>query len=118
MRKYYLFIINNNSYKLYKNNPKLLYTILDTLYNLKENNINYGLNLYNQICDTFSVKLLNSYIKEKYKHKILKNNIIKLINNNEVTSIQIRYSTTIVLTNKNIPKIFKILNIYNKKIFR
>lgn len=117
MRKYYLFIINTSSYKLYKNNPKLLYTILETLYNLKENNINYGLDLYNQVCDTFSVKLLTSYIQEKYKYKKINNKLIKLNNKDEVTSLSIRYARTIVYTNKNIPKIFKIFNIYNKKIF-
>ncbi len=109
MRKYYLFI--------YKNNSKLLYTILETLYSLKMDNVNYGVELFNQVCDTFSVRLLNNYIKEKYAYKLINKKLIKLLSNDETTTISIRYATTIIITNKNMPAIFKIFNIYNKKIF-
>jgi hypothetical protein len=65
MYKYYLFIINNNAYKIYKNNSKYLYDILTTLYSLKGNDLVYGINLYNSICDTFSSKLLDNYLDTK-----------------------------------------------------
>lgn len=56
MYKYYLFIINNNSYKIYKNNSYYLYTILNTLYHIKKTDVIYGITLYRNICDIFSVK--------------------------------------------------------------
>lgn len=67
MYKYYLFIINNNSYKIYKNNSYYLYTILNTLYHIKKTDVIYGITLYRNICDIFSVKLLSNYINERFK---------------------------------------------------
>lgn len=114
MKKYYLFIINTNTYKIYKNNPKYLYEILNTLYHLKMTNLDYGLSLYNSICDTFSVKLLNNYIKERFNTRTY-NKKIKI--NKEKTYINLRYSCIIIESNNLDSSIFKVLNIYNKKIF-
>ena len=116
MYTYYLFIINNNAYKMYKNNPNYLYNILTTLYNLKSNNLIYGINLYNNICDTFSVKLLNNYLNERFYIRRYKDYIL-LKNTEEETKIKIKSSRIVIITNKRIPNIFRILNIYNKKIF-
>ena len=46
MYKYYLFIINNNAYKIYKNNSYYLYNILNMLYHMKNTDLVYGINLY------------------------------------------------------------------------
>lgn len=116
MYKYYLFIINNNAYKIYKNNSYYLYNILNILYHMKNTDLVYGINLYKNICDTFSVKLLNNYIKERF-YTEEKNKKIELKNNTEKTILRIRYSTTIVESNVYLPQIFRIFNIYNKKIF-
>lgn len=116
MYKYYLFIINNNAYKIYKNNSKYLYDILTTLYNLKGKDIVYGINLYSNICDTFSDKLLNNYLSERFYTRRYKDYIV-LKNIEEKTKLKIKPSRIIINTNKKVPNIFKILNIYNKKIF-
>ena len=116
MHNYYLFIINNNAYKLYKNNPKYLYSILYTLYKLKDNDLVYGINLYKNICDIFSVKLLNNYLIERFNYK-KKDNYIVINNRNRLTKIKLNYSRVIIKTNIKFPDILKIFNIYNKKIF-
>lgn len=116
MYRYYLFIIKNDAYKIYKNNPIYLYNILNTLYHLKSSDLIYGINLYKTICDIFSVKLLRNYINERfYTEKI--NNKIYLKNKTEKTNLKINYSSVIITSNKKIPEIFRIFNIYNKKIF-
>lgn len=116
MYNYYLFIINNNAYKLYKNNPTYLYEILNTLYRLQGNDLIYGINLYKNICDIFSVKLLNNYLKERFNTKI-DNNYIVINNRNRTIKIKINYSRVIIKSNIKLPDILKIFNIYNKKIF-
>ncbi|MBP3461295.1 MAG: sporulation inhibitor of replication protein SirA [Bacilli bacterium] len=116
MYKYYLFIIKNNAYKIYKNNSDYLFNILNTLYHLKGSDLNYGINLYKTICDIFSVKLLNNYINERFYIE-KKDDKIYLKNKTEKTYLKINYSTTIIKTNKKMPEIFRIFNIYNKKIF-
>lgn len=113
---YYLFIINNNAYKLYKNNPKYLYDILNTLYRIKGNDLVYGINLFNSICNIFTTKLLINYLEERFYTKKHKEYII-LKNNSELTKIKIKPSRIVIKTDKKIPNIFRLLNIYNKKIF-
>ena len=116
MYKYYLFIINNSSYKIYKNNPHNLYEILNTIYHMKTTDLIYGINLYRSLCDTFSVKLLKDYIKDRFLFNE-KNNIIILTNKKENTKLEIKYSCTIIMSNIKYPDIFRIFNIYNKRIF-
>lgn len=116
MYKYYFFIINNNSYKIYKNNSEYLYKILNTLYHLKETDLEYGVSLYNQICDTFSVKLLKNYIRERFNIEV-ENDYIVLKSDKEKTKLKIKHSRVIIKSNKKNPEIFRIFNIYNKKIF-
>lgn len=116
MYKYHLFIINNNAYKIYKNNSKYLYEILNTLYYLKGKDLIYGINLYNNICDLFSVKLLNNYLCDKFSIKHI-NNYMILTNKIEYTKIKLNYSNVVIISNKKIPNLLKIFNIYNHKIF-
>lgn len=116
MQKYYLFIINNNAHKIYKNNTIYLYKILDTLYHLKDSDLKYGLSLYKQLCDIFSVKLLNNYITDRFNTNI-ENSYLKLKSNKEKTKVKINFSCIIINSNCNNPEIFKIFNIYNKRIF-
>lgn len=117
MRKYYLFIIKNDYFKTYKNNPKVLYKTLYNLYKIKQIDVTYGLSLYDNLCNVNSKKLLINYIKKKYEYEMLSSKIIKLKLPNEKTIIQINYSCIIIITNVNVPEFFKVLNIYNKRMF-
>ena len=117
MRKYYLFIIKNDYYKMYKKNSSVLYKTLFNLYNIKTSNLTYGLSLYDNLCNINSKKLLVNYIKKKYKYEMFSSKIIKLDLDDENTFIQVNYSCIIIVSSNNFPTIFKILNIYNKRIF-
>ena len=60
MRKYYIFIIRNDFYKIYKNNSLVLYKTLENLYKINSNDFGYGISIYNQLCLTFNTEVLNN----------------------------------------------------------
>lgn len=117
MRKYYMFIIKDEYYQKYKDKPGILYKGLNNLKNIQKQDFERGIYLYNKICNTISVKIINNYIKNKFNYKSINEKIINLESIIENTYLQINYSCIVILTNINNPFIFKILNIYNKKIF-
>ncbi|MBE6144225.1 MAG: sporulation inhibitor of replication protein SirA [Firmicutes bacterium] len=113
MRKYYIFIIRTEFYKIYKNNSLVLYKTLENLYKLNNNNFGYGFSIYNQLCLTFNTEVLNNYFLRKfanYKHN--KHYIQK-----EQTILEINKSCIVVLTKYNVPKSLKYLLYYNKYLF-
>lgn len=120
MRKYYLFIIKNDVYEAYYKNSEILYKTLENLFNMKHGNFNYGISIYNQICNTFNIEVLNSYFQlrknffvKKRKKKILVHNM----DDKERYLIEIRNSCLIIYCKYNLPKILKLLQFYNPKIF-
>ncbi len=117
MRKYYLFLIQTEYFKLFRKNPKTLYDILYNLYQLKEPNFNYGFSLFDSICQPFSVKLLNHYIQERYTCTIVNSKQLKIHSICEKTILQIGYGCIVIKSNVNFPEILKVFHIYNKKIF-
>lgn len=117
MRTYYLFIIKDEYFKLYKKNTYILYKTLENLFKLKRENLIFGISFYHQICNTFACELLKNYIKEKLPYTTIGNKIIKIPSLLENTSLNIEYSRVKIYTDKDIPEIFKVFNIYNKKIF-
>lgn len=117
MKKYYLFVMKNEVYKIYVKNPAILYQTLYNLYQLESYDLSYGVSLYHQLCQPFSVKLLENYIKEKYKYNIINNKVIKMKSMIEKTFVQIGYATTVIFTDTKYPELLKIFNTYNRKIF-
>lgn len=117
MRKYYLFPIQPEYYKLYQKDSKFLYDILYNLCQLKEPNLNYGVSLFRSICEPFSVKILSQYIQNKYTCTSLNSKVIKVHSIQEKTLLQIRYSCIIIKSNVNFPEVLKVFHIYHKKIF-
>lgn len=117
MRKYYLFIIRNEYYKMCKQNSLILFQTLSNLYRLKDPNFTYGISLFDSICQPFSVKLLNNYIKNRYTCTMKSDKVIKVHSIHEKVLLQINYACVIVKSNVNFPEILKVFHIYNKKIF-
>lgn len=117
MRKYYLFIIKDEYYNKYRYSPYLLYKALYYLYKMNSYDLENGIYLYNKFCSIISKNVIINYIKNKYEYTNYSKKIIKLSSILEKTYIQVNYSCIIILTNVNNPYIFKILNIYNKKLF-
>lgn len=120
MRKYYLFQIRKDFFKIYKNNSYVLYKTLENLKTMKSKDFSYGLSLYESLCQTFDVLLLNRYLKNKYYGKIhsQKNrHIITNPRNKNYILIEIHYSCIIILTNTNLPNIMREFNYYSHYIF-
>lgn len=113
MRKYYIFIIRTEFYKIYKNNSLVLYKTLENLYNLNLNNFGYGLSIYNQLCLTFNTDVLNNYFSRKFNNYKYHKHYIK----NEHVIIEIHRSCIVILTKYNIPKIMRYLLYYNRYLF-
>ena len=69
MRKYYLFKIKKEYYNLTKNNPYNLYKAIESIYNIKIEDIKSAYNFFNQIRETFNKEYLNNNIYEYYKNR-------------------------------------------------
>ena len=92
-------------------------SLSELAYVLDKKNFSYGVSLYNSVCQLISKSLLTNYVKRKYHHKRIYKKIIKILSDKESTAIQINKSCIVVLTNVNMPEVFKTLYIYNKKFF-
>lgn len=119
MRKYYLFGISKNSYYSYHNNSEILYKTLENLYNLKHRDFSYGISIYNQLCDIFNYDVLTNYFDKIPIHvkKRGKKYIVQDIYEHECYIIEIRHACIIILCENNLPKILRLLNYYNPRIF-
>ena len=110
VREYNLFVIKQEYFDIYKNKPLFLFDILKKLYNLKDN-FNYGITLYEQLCNKVSVNTLKYYLNNRYE-----------LNNDELfyidgSLIELRYSRIILKSHDEYPKIMEVFNCYNKNIF-
>ena len=65
MRRFYIFNIREELMSLYKDNPDNLYKILSSIHSMKEQELVYAYNLFQQICITFDTLSLNNklYLK-------------------------------------------------------
>lgn len=120
MRKYYLFIIKKEYYNLYQQNSESLYKTLENLFLMKNNNVSYGISIYNQICQPFNVDVLDNYFHSR-KNFLIKRNKRKILVDsyieNERYIIELMHSCVILYCHKNLPKVLKILNYYDPRIF-
>lgn len=115
MRTYYLFEVKN---------MKRTYLNAYILYNeLKEINKNYNnsklLNKFYLRFNPIKKNILINYVENKYQNRYKKiNNEYTFYSKktNELTLVNIKYSHILIKTNINIPRIFKIFNIYNSNI--
>ena len=60
MRRFYIFNIREELMSLYKDNPDNLYKILSSIHSMKEQELVYAYNLFQQICVTFDTLSLNN----------------------------------------------------------
>ena len=115
MRTYYLFTIKKEYYAVYRKNPLALYKTLENLYKIKKTNLNYGITLYNQICDIIDVNRLKNY----FSHLKVdgKNNKFLIKLNKELAILKLYHSCIICKSIKNYPSVFNVLNYYSRYIF-
>ena len=77
MNNYYLFIIRIENINLYRRKSYVLYKLLENLYILNSYDFYSGFNVYNNLCNNFSVKLLNNYVKNRIRAQKIKLNTLK-----------------------------------------
>ena len=122
MRKYYIFNIKESIIKLYQNNPVSLYKILENIYYMKDEDIEYGYNLFIQIANMFDTKYLNNSIyiklhKDITYSKINNEHIINDLYHDEISILKIKSSRMILESNKSYSLFFKIINDLNENYF-
>ena len=115
MRTFYLFEVKDNILKNYKYNYEELYSMLESIYNIKNEDIVNSYSIFKSI--------VNPIKKDKYNEYIKKNNIgsenyicynythsINYYYLDECTKMIINNSHIIIKTDKNVSKFFKYLN--------
>lgn len=105
-----MFVIKDEYMKIYKNNCEQLYQILYKLNNMKHN-FNYGISLYNQLCNRINVEILKNYLNDRFN---LDNDKIFYLNN---VFVELKHSRIIIKSKYNYPRILKSLNCYDRNIF-
>lgn len=110
MREYNLFVIKKEYFELYKNRPLYLFNILKKLFYF-QTNFNYGITLYEQLCNKINVIRIREYLNDKYDLKC--NNLFYV----DQVLIELKPSRIILKSKMNYPRIIKSFNCYNRFIF-
>ena len=122
MRMYYIFNIKERVFDLYRNNPSNLFKILENIYYMHEEEVDYGFSLFKQITNKIKITSLNNEIyiklhKDLIYSKIGNEHIINDLYHDEVSVLKIKSSRLILESNKNYSSFFKILNDINQYFF-
>ena len=122
MRRFYIFNIREELMKLYKENQSNLYSILNGIYNMKENDLVYGYNLFKQICTPIDTLTLNNKLYLKLHNdlvytKIDQEHVINNLYKDEVSVLKIRKTHLILDCNNSYSSFFQFLNEYSSTLF-
>ena len=122
MRRFYIFNIREELMSLYKDNPDNLYKILSSIHNMKEQELVYAYNLFQQICVTFDTLSLNNKLYLKMHNdlvytKIDNEHIINNLYKDEVSALKVKYSYILINTNKSYTDFFNTLALDNRNYF-
>ena len=122
MRKYFIFSVRKELLILYKDNPSNLYKLLESIYNMKENEFTYGYNLFKQICLSIDDLELNNRLyltmhNDLVYTKIDNEHIINNLYKDEVSILTVKKSHLILETSNSYSSFFSFLNNYQKNFF-
>ena len=122
MRLYYVFNIKSEIIELYKDKAASLYRILENIYYMHEEDINYGFNIFKELTNKNNVMELNNDIyikhhKDLVYSKIDNEHIINDLYHDEVSILKIKRSHLVIESNKSISSFFKILKDINNNYF-
>lgn len=114
---FYIFNVKKSIIELYQNNPTALYKVLENIYYMHEEDINYGFNLFKQLTDKIKVMEMNNnlYIKlhkELQYAKVDNEHVINDLYHDEISILKIKSSHMILESNKSLSSFFNILNEY------
>lgn len=122
MKLYYVFNIKNEIINLYRDKSSTLYKILENIYYLHEEDVNYGFSIFKELTNKNKVVDLNNSIYLKYHKdlvysKIGDEHIINDLYHDEVSVLKIKRSHLIIESNKSISSFFKVLLDINTNYF-
>ena len=122
MRMYYIFNVKNDIAMLYKNKPSNLYKILENIYFMHIEEINYGFNIFKQLTNRIKVHELNNEIyiklhKDLVYSKIDNEHVINDLYHDEVSILKVKSSHMLLESNKSYSSFFKLLNNVNINYF-
>ena len=122
MRLYYIFNVKSDIARIYKDKPGSLYKILENIYFMHREDINYGFNIFKQLTNRIKVYDVNNQIyiklhKDLVYSKIDNEHVINDLYHDEVSVLKIKNSHLLVETNKSFSSFFKLLNSINPNFF-
>lgn len=122
MRMYYVFELKDDIVSLYKSSPVSLFKILNSIYYMQKEEIDYGFSIFKQLNNKIDVSRLNNHLyillhKDLVYSKIDDEHIINDLYNDEVSILKVRNSHIIIQSNKSYTSFLKILYNYNKNYF-
>lgn len=122
MRLYYIFNIKSEIKELYKDKEASLYRILENIYYMHEEDVNYGFNIFKQLTNRIDKIKLNNEIyiklhKDLVYSKINNEHIINDLYHDEVSILKICNSHLKIESNKSVSSFFKILSEINNNYF-
>ena len=114
MRMFYIFDIKDDIKYLYKDNPNNLFKILNSIYYMHLEDVNYGFNLFNQITNKIKVLELSNKIYIDMHQDLIysKHNNEHIINDlfhDEVSILKIKKSHLLIQSNKSYNSFFNYL---------
>lgn len=122
MRMYYIFNIKESIYNLYKDNPSSLYKVLENIYYMHREELNYGFNLFKQITNRIKTIDISNQIyiklhKDLTYSKINDSHVINDLYRDEVSILKIKDSRIVLESNKSYSSFFKVLYDINNHYF-
>lgn len=122
MRRFYIFNIRSELMSLYKENPSNLYKILNSIYEMKEEELTYAYNLFKQISSSIDTLTLNNKLYLKMHNdlvytKIDNEHIINNLYKDEVSVLKVKKSHLVLDSNTSYSSFFNFLNNYNSNFF-
>ena len=122
MRMYYVFNVKSEIGKLYNDKPASLYKILENIYYMHQEDVNYGFAIFKQLTNKNKVLELNNSIFIKLHgdlvySKIGNEHVINDLYHDEISILKVKNSHLVIESNKSISSFFKILNDINSNYF-
>ncbi len=122
MRVYYIFDVKEEFVGLYRNHAHTLYTILNQIYDMHGEDIQYGFSLFKQIVNRIPKEDIDKMLFLKFHRNATycKRGEIHIINQlylDEVSRLEIKRSHITLTTNRNYSSFFSILKEYQLNYF-
>ena len=122
VRLYYIFNVKDDIKNLYKDKPSSLYKVLENIYFMHREEVNYGFNIFKQITNRIKVSEVNNNIyiklhKDLIYSKMSDEHIINDLYHDEISILKVKNSHLLLESNKSFSSFFKLLNDLNPNYF-